>query len=155
MTCTPTGTETCFDATDNNCNGIIDEGCGVGTGALQFAIAWDDRSDVDLEVTDPKGKKAELEGRGGMGLVKDRDCGGQRDVCHGQNTENVFFGGDRPLSGSYTVLVKMETPAPDTRYPLRVRFGGRVGARTFGANLELTFAKDQKAFEVVVDADAF
>src|SRR5580704_2974653 len=54
MSCTPTGPELCFNAIDDNCNGVIDEGCGVGTGVLQFAIAWgDEGADVDLSVTDP------------------------------------------------------------------------------------------------------
>ena len=54
MACVPTGPELCFNAQDDNCNGIIDEGCGVGTGVLQFMIAWGDSpADVDLSVVDP------------------------------------------------------------------------------------------------------
>ncbi len=151
--CTPTGPETCFDAIDDNCNGIIDEGCGVRTGPLQFAIAWFGQADVDLEVTDPSGKKSELEGRHSQGLLKDRDCGGQRDVCHGQNMENVVFVGERAPRGAFLVAVKLEASAPHEHFPLRVRFGGRVGARTFGANLEFSTPKEEKVFEVWVDAD--
>src|SRR4051812_38076079 len=58
MACTPTGSEMCFDATDNNCNGVLDEGCGVHTGPLQFAAAWEEGPDVDLDVTDPAGELA-------------------------------------------------------------------------------------------------
>src|SRR5690242_11379196 len=55
--CTPTGVEMCFDARDDNCNGVIDEGCGLHTGILQFAIAWEAASaDVDLNVYDPAGE---------------------------------------------------------------------------------------------------
>ena len=47
--CTPTGPEICFNAVDDNCNGVIDEGCGIATGPLQFTIAWGDNpADVDL-----------------------------------------------------------------------------------------------------------
>src|SRR5256885_1157700 len=47
--CVPTGPERCFDARDDNCNGIIDEGCGVASGLVQFVIAWDaPGADVDL-----------------------------------------------------------------------------------------------------------
>ena len=56
MTCTPTGLELCFDATDNNCNGIIDEGCGVQTGPCSLPSRGTRGSDVDLNVTDPKGE---------------------------------------------------------------------------------------------------
>src|SRR5262245_7499172 len=59
--CTPTGVEICFDARDNNCNGVLDEGCGVHTGILQFMIAWESaEADVDLNVTDPGGELARL-----------------------------------------------------------------------------------------------
>src|SRR5262249_54835880 len=51
--CTPTGPELCFNANDDNCNGLIDEGCGPSTGVLQFTIAWGDSpADVDLSVID-------------------------------------------------------------------------------------------------------
>ena len=54
--CASTGPELCFNARDDNCNGIIDEGCGVSTGIVQFAIAWEEESaQVDLLVTDPSG----------------------------------------------------------------------------------------------------
>src|SRR5579862_3460895 len=63
--CTPTGPELCFNATDDNCNGVIDEGCGVGTGVLQFMIAWGDSpADVDLVVIDPTGAKINKTSRG-------------------------------------------------------------------------------------------
>src|SRR6516162_5067159 len=42
MACTPTGPELCFNAVDDNCNGVIDEGCGMATGPLQFTVAWGD-----------------------------------------------------------------------------------------------------------------
>ena len=48
--CTPSGIERCFDAVDDNCDGAIDEGCGLMTGLLQFVIAWPVASaDVTVE----------------------------------------------------------------------------------------------------------
>jgi len=77
--CVPTGPERCGNARDDNCNGIIDEGCGIATGIVQFVIAWDaPLADVDLLVTDPKGDLVEVRRKSSAGLVKDRDCPGKR-----------------------------------------------------------------------------
>ena len=54
--CTPTGPEMCFNAVDDNCNGVFDEGCGIQSGVLQWEIAWGDSPAlVELLVTDPAG----------------------------------------------------------------------------------------------------
>jgi hypothetical protein len=150
MTCTPSGPELCFDATDNNCNGVIDEGCGVDTGPLQFAIAWPDGSDVDLDVTDPAGNLAKPGERQEGALSKDRDCGRPQTSCHGQNMENVVFVGARPLAGSYRVEIKLDKPE-DVRFPVRVHFGGRVGTKTFGLDVEIVSADDSKVFTIAVE----
>src|SRR5207248_45794 len=86
--CTPTGPELCFNANDDNCNGVLDEGCGMQTGPLQFMIAWgDSAADVDLVVTDPNGTRASTGGRSGSATLHlERDC--PSDGCHGQNVEN-------------------------------------------------------------------
>ena len=61
VACTPSGVEMCFDARDNNCNGVLDEGCGVHTGILQFTIAWEEpEADVDLNVYDTSGELARV-----------------------------------------------------------------------------------------------
>jgi hypothetical protein len=147
--CTPTGPETCFDATDNNCNGVIDEGCGVHTGPLQIAIAWDQGSDVDLVVTDPKGAKAEVGKTTAGGLCKDFDCGAPNQTCHGQYIENVYAVGDRPAPGRYEVRVRLVTVTEGTE-PIRVHFGAKLGARIVGMQLELYTGEGEKAFAFTV-----
>ena len=150
MACTPTGPELCFDATDNNCNGVIDEGCGVDTGPLQFAIAWPEGSDVDLEVVDPAGNLAKPGERTEGSLAKDRDCGRPQSSCHGQNMENVYFVGPRPPPGRYRIEIKLDKP-DDVRFPVKVRFGGRVGGKTFALDVELASPEDAKIFAVSID----
>lgn len=138
--CVPTGVERCFDARDDNCNGVIDEGCGIATGLLQFTIAWDvPEADVDLQVRDPSGETAEAGAMTSSGLTKDRDCPSAE--CQGQNVENVVLvDGDTPREpprGRYRVAVRLEKlggAAP----PVRVRLAARVGQRTFALSLELS-----------------
>ncbi|MET0592987.1 MAG: MopE-related protein, partial [Polyangiaceae bacterium] len=150
LACTPSGPELCFDATDNNCNGVIDEGCGVDTGPLQFAIAWPDGSDVDLEVYDPAGNLAKAGERVDGALAKDRDCGRPQSSCHGQNMENVYFVGPRPPAGRYRVEIKLDK-GEDVRLPVKVRFGGRIGGKTFALDVEIASPEDAKVFAVTVD----
>ncbi len=135
--CTPSGPELCFNAIDDNCNGVIDEGCGVATGALQFIAAWGDApADVDLVVTGPAGERIDHANRATVsGLRLDRDC--PSDGCNGQNIENVFFEGGDPPKGRYVVDVRLKLLNGAT-LPVRVRFGARVGARSYGADVSLT-----------------
>ncbi len=129
--------ERCFDATDNNCNGIIDEGCGVETGAVQFAIAWEQpRVDVDLLVTDPAGELAEVGRPLASGLTKQRDCPGRNNECRGQNLENVYLDAAEPPQGTYKVRIVLENLAGQNP-PILVHFGARVGPRSVGLNLRL------------------
>jgi hypothetical protein len=147
MACTPTGPELCFNAIDDNCNGVIDEGCGVGTGVLQFTIAWSEPlADVDLMVTDPGGTRV-FEGNRGSpsGLHLDRDCPG--DGCGGQNIENIFFEGLDPPRGSYRVEVRL-ADLKGAQAPVHVRLGARIGARTYGADLLLSGTDERKVFPV-------
>jgi len=135
--CTPTGPELCFNANDDNCNGIIDEGCGVGTGVLQFTVAWGDSpADVDITVTDPNGAKVHKSNRSTTsGLQLERNC--PEDGCHGQNVENVFFDGNEPARGRYVVEVKLTDPR-GAELPVKVHLSARVGNRTFALDLVMS-----------------
>jgi tRNA (guanosine-2'-O-)-methyltransferase len=143
--CTPTGPEICFNAIDDNCNGIFDEGCGVGTGILQWEIAWGDSpAEVDLMVTDPAGDRLSDANRSTpSGLHLDHVC--PKDGCHSQNLDNVYFEGSDPPKGHYTVEVKLANPrgAP---LPLKVQFAWKVGGRSSGAELEIASPDDKKEF---------
>lgn len=128
----------CFDGVDNNCNGVIDEGCGLHTGVLQFVIAWDaDEADVNLEVTDPKGETADsLEPTLG-GLVKDRDCPKPTGECYGQNIENVYLAEREPEKGRYRVVVRLDRLGGASP-PVRVRLGVRIGQRSYASSFDLS-----------------
>ena len=135
--CSPSGPELCFNATDDNCNGIIDEGCGLHTGLVQFAIAWDEpRADVDLRLFDPSGELIEVGRTARSGLVKERDCPGRNSECHGQNLENVYLSDGDPLRGEYRVRIRLETLGGENP-PIHVAFGARVGPKTYSETLSL------------------
>lgn len=142
--CTPSGPELCFNARDDNCNGIIDEGCGVATGLVQFAVAWSlPNADVDLEVTDPNGELAEVGRAAKSGLVKDRDCPGKTNACRGQNMENVYLEEGDPPRGKYRVRVRLEKLGGENP-PVQVMLGARVGPKTYSLELELTKPEDER-----------
>ena len=143
--CTPTGPELCFNATDDNCNGVIDEGCGLSTGPLQFVIAWGDSpADVDLRVTMPGGETVHAGNRhehSGMRLAG--NC--PADGCRGQNFDNAFFDGETVPHGRVTVelvLRKLAGASP----PVAVRFGARIRTKIYGADAALTHEGDRKSF---------
>jgi hypothetical protein len=147
--CTPSGVEMCFDAVDNNCNGVIDEGCGVHTGILQFAAAWDAESaDIDLEVTDATGELAQVGEPTKGGLLKERDCPQDAGQCQGQNLENVYLVGGEPERGRYRAVVKLDKlgGAPS---PVHVRLGVRIGQRSYAMQFDLSpgDATHEKVFE--------
>jgi tRNA (guanosine-2'-O-)-methyltransferase len=147
VACVPSGVEMCFDALDNNCNGIIDEGCGLNTGVLQFTIAWQESAaDIDLNVNGPDGDIARFDKPNDAGLIKDRDCPGADNQCYGQNVENVYLAEGRPRRGRYRVVVLLED-LHDTPPPIRVRLSARIGQRHFTSSIELEKPDEKREFE--------
>lgn len=143
--CTPTGPELCFNATDDNCNGVIDEGCGAGTGILQFMVAWGASSaDIDVTLIDPKGNKIHKSNRSNAGFLFEKDC--PAEGCHGQNVENIFFEGVEPTRGKYVVEIRLVDPN-GADLPVHAHLSARVGNRTFGSDFTLaTGSHDRKGF---------
>ncbi len=143
--CTPTGPELCFNAVDDNCNGVIDEGCGLQTGLLQFVIAWPAAAaDVNLVLTTPAHEKVpnDRTRSTASGFHLDRDCPAD-DGCNGQNVENVYFDGIDPPRGHYSVEIQLvDTHGADP--PVRVRFGARLITRSVGFDVDLSPGDDAK-----------
>jgi hypothetical protein len=135
---TATGAEVCSNATDDNQNGIIDEGCGLSMGLVQFVAGWSaPKADVDLRVIDPNGDLIEVGRVARSGLTKDRDCPGRGSECQGRNFENVYLAEGEPVSGEYRLRLRLESLGGETP-PIRVVLGTRLGgtARSFEVALE-------------------
>lgn len=147
--CVPLAYEICFNAFDDNCNGALEEGCGLPAGVVQFMIAWDSaRADVDLNVTDPNGELIETGRVSRSGLLKGRDCPGRRQECGGVNLENVFLEGNKaPTRGSYRVSVTLESLAGDTP-PVWVTLSSRLGAKHYAFEIRLEKPQDEQHIEL-------
>ena len=143
--CVPLAYEICFNALDDNCNGALEEGCGVPAGVVQFMIGWDaQRADVDLNVTDPNGELIEAGRIVQSGLIKGRDCPGRRQECGGVNLENVFLEGNKaPTRGVYRVSVALESLAGE-QPPIWVNLSARLGARRLAFEIRLMAPEDER-----------
>jgi hypothetical protein len=130
--------EVCANATDDNQNGLIDEGCGLALGAVQFLAGWGAaKADVDLRVMDPNGELIEVGRVARSGLTKDRDCPGRGTECRGRNLENVYLAEGDPLKGEYRLRLRLESLGGETP-PIRVMLGARLGpvSRSYEVLLE-------------------
>jgi hypothetical protein len=147
--CTLRGIETCFDAIDDNCNGLVDEGCGLPNGPLQLVIAWDPpEADVDLDVFDPLGEPVLVGRPTSLGLTKDRDCPKEPNECGGQNVEVVYVGGDEVPVGRYRVTLRLR-PKNAGENDVSVRLGGHIGNESIRGVFPLSLAIREAHFELI------
>lgn len=147
--CNAKGVEICFNAVDDNCDGLVDEGCGLATGALQIVAAWDHAfADVELEVTDPTGEVVKVGRVTAAGLTKDRNCPGQADDCGGQNFEVVSSVAETLQLGRYRVVLRLERPTLDMP-SVRVQIGGHVGQDPLSGQVELSPGRPQSGVELL------
>lgn len=139
--CSRVGLETCFNAIDDDCNGLVDEGCGLPSGVLQIVAAWDaPDADVNLVVTDPKGERVAVGRYTSLGLTKDRDCPGPQDECSGQNFEVVTCAASQLPVGRYRVELVLDR-LPLNRTDVKVAIGGHWGQQHIRGKLVLSANK--------------
>lgn len=134
---TATSPEICANAADDNQNGLIDEGCGLSLGLVQFLAGWSaPKADVDLRVVDPNGDLIEVGRVARSGLTKDRDCPGRGTECQGKNLENVYLAEGEPLKGEYRLRLRLESLGGETP-PIRVTLGARLGGSSRSYEIQL------------------
>jgi hypothetical protein len=121
------------NALDDNCDGVIDEGCGYRSGAIQITVGWDSGADIDLYVTDPAGeticfRKDERRSASGGHMDHDSrgDCRTQQEI---NRIENVYWEGSRPLEGDYRVELHYFSPCghnQETTTTISISVAGRI-----------------------------
>lgn len=108
------------------------ERAGAALGDLNFSLAWDGGSDVDLAVTCPSGQTVAFNQRNA--------CNGHLDVDSNVATirpepiENVFFNGPQP--GQYTIRITLFTKRQLTPVPFEVLIRDASGSRVESGTLE-------------------
>ena len=128
--CTAGAAETC-NGLDDNCNGVIDEGCGYNTGNIQITLAWATGADLDMYVTDPTGFTISYQNtQSPSGGHLDHDA---RGACVRQQSdatvENVYWNTMSPPSGQYQVEVHYWgdcNVASTTQATLSIAVGGQI-----------------------------
>lgn len=128
------GREVCFNGFDDNENRLIDEGCDVPQGKVQFVLAWpDEEVDLDLLVTDPTCQVAPLLHATEAGLTRSADCPSEEGACE-QNLESVYLDALPLVGGEYQVRVRVEKQRED--------------AALISANLGVRYPGATRAFEL-------
>jgi len=99
------GVEQCYNAWDDNDNGLMDEGCSVPQAAVLVMLAWSNQdADLDLVVADPQGEVATPQAPTKSGLATLVDCP-EDDECGAQPYEIALVEDDTYVGGHYRVQV--------------------------------------------------
>jgi hypothetical protein len=139
------GTQEACNGLDDNCNGVIDEGCDYSGGNVQITAAWQTASDVDLHVVDPSGAEiyyGSVTSPSGGRLDHDANAACQ---ARPPTVENVFWSSQSPPRGTYQIRLHAYDMCgvPNTPTTLSISVGGRI-VGTYSA----TFTQQNQMFSI-------
>jgi hypothetical protein len=116
IACAAGAAESC-NAVDDDCNGVIDDGCGYASGGVQVTIGWDTGADIDLYVVDPSGQTLyyhEQHRSSSAGGRLDHDARGDcRREQQNPRIENAYWPAPAP-SGTYQLELHYFGPCGDS-----------------------------------------
>ena len=136
VACAEGAAEAC-NAVDDDCDGVVDEGCGYASGPIQVTVAWNSDADLDLYVVDPGEETVSFQRReGATGATMDHVARGACVAADGesaeggeQRVENVYWN-RLPPQGEYRVelhyLFECDTDAGPTTATVSVSVSGAV-----------------------------